>query len=131
RSAAGPPGRRSTRGVRPAVGPGIGLGGTLAGAATVGGAVAGRSATVWGRAEGVRKPPTLNRGAERAVAAGRGNTQARPILRTVSPWMPERLAHMVPATPEERTWVVLTGMWTTSARPIVAAATTSAAAPWA
>jgi hypothetical protein len=68
-------------------------------------------------------PPTLNRVAESAIEAGRVNTQARPILRTVSPWMLERLAHMVPATWEERTWVVLTGMRATSASPIVTPAT--------
>ena len=44
---------------------------------------------------------------------------------------PERLANIVPATPEERMWVVLTGTPTTSAAPMVAMATTSADAPWA
>jgi hypothetical protein len=99
--------------------------------ATVRDAVVRRVATVWGVAAGIIMPPMLNKVADSAIAAGRVNTQARPIFRTVSPWIPERLAHMVPATPEERTWVVLTGIWTTSAKPIVTAATNSAAAPWA
>src|SRR5262249_28450942 len=82
-----------------------------------------------GRAAGLGAPRALTRAAESTIAAGRVNAQARPILRTVSPWMPERLAHIVPATPEERTWVVLTGIWNPSAKPIVTAAISSAAAP--
>ena len=62
---------------------------------------------------------------------GRVRIQARPILRIVVIWMPDLLAHMVPATPEERTWVVLTGRPATSASPMVAMATSSALAPWA
>jgi hypothetical protein len=91
--------------------------------------VAGASSA--GRAAGMRKPPRLNNAAESSIAAGRVKIQARPILRTVAPWMPERFAHIVPATPEASTWVVLTGMWEMSARLMVSAATSSAAAPWA
>jgi hypothetical protein len=71
------------------------------------------------------KPPA------RAIATGRVSTHARAISRTVSGWMPDRLAHIVPATPLERTWVVLTGMPRESAMAIVEAATSSAAPPWA
>ena len=53
------------------------------------------------------------------------------MLRTVSPCRPEWLANIAPATPEERMWVVLTGTPTTSAKPMVVIATSSADAPWA
>jgi hypothetical protein len=57
--------------------------------AAVGPAVAGRAATAWGRAAAISRPPTLNTVAESVIAAGRVNTQSRPIFRTVSPRMPE------------------------------------------
>ena len=52
------------------------------------------------------------------------------MLRTVDHCMPDPLATIVPATPDDRTWVVDTGRPKPSAAPIVAAATISAAAPW-
>ena len=77
-----------------------------------------------------------NRPAEKVVApsstqTGRVKTQARRRFRRVFICRPERLAAMVPATPLERTWVVLTGrpMW--SASQMVHMATSSAEAPWA
>src|SRR6478672_6163571 len=73
---------------------------TLDTATTIGGAVVRTAATERGRAAGMTRPPTLNRVAESMSEAGRVIIQARPIFRTVSPWMPERLAHIVPATPE-------------------------------
>jgi hypothetical protein len=45
------------------------------------------------------------------AATGRVKIQARAMLRMVENWSPLPLAAMVPATPEERTWVVETGMW--------------------
>jgi hypothetical protein len=52
------------------------------------------------------------------------------MLRKVANWMPEPLASIVPATPDDRTWVVDTGRPKPSATPIVARATIPAAAPW-
>ncbi len=52
---------------------------------------------------------TVYRSAERTMQTGSVSIQARPILRTVAHWRPEPLAAIVPATPEERTCVVLTG----------------------
>ena len=52
------------------------------------------------------------------------------MLRIVDHCIPEPLATMVPATPDESTWVVDTGRPKPSAAPIVAAAISSAAAPW-
>ena len=49
--------------------------------------------------------------AESRAATGRVKIQARAMLRIVESWRPLPLAIMVPATPEERTWVVETGMW--------------------
>ena len=46
---------------------------------------------------------------ESRAAAGRVKTQARAISRTVDICRPLLLAAMVPAIPELRTWVVLTG----------------------
>ena len=46
---------------------------------------------------------------EITMAAGNVNTQAMAILRTVESCNPEPFAAMVPAMPEERTWVVETG----------------------
>jgi hypothetical protein len=43
------------------------------------------------------------------AAAGKVKTQAAAILRMVDHCSPLLLANMVPATPEESTWVVLTG----------------------
>ena len=66
----------------------------------------------------------------RIIAAGNVSTQAIAMLRTVDHCIPEPLATIVPATPEESTWVVETGRPKPSAAPIVAAAMISAAAPW-
>ena len=57
------------------------------------------------------------------IAAGRVSTQASAMLRTVDHCIPEPLATMVPATPDDSTWVVDTGRPRPSAAPIVAAAT--------
>ena len=63
--------------------------------------------------------------------AGSVSTQAeRDIAQRRPSWMPEPLASIVPATPDDRTWVVETGRPRPSAAPIVAMATISAAAPW-
>ena len=64
------------------------------------------------------------------IAAGSVSTQAIAMLRIVDHCIPEPLATIVPATPDERTWVVDTGRPKPSAAPIVAAAISSAAAPW-
>ena len=45
------------------------------------------------------------------------------MLRSVDHCMPEPLASIVPATPDDSTWVVETGRPKPSATPIVAAAT--------
>ena len=45
----------------------------------------------------------------RVIAAGSVITQASAMLRTVDICSPEPLAAMVPATPEDRMWVVETG----------------------
>jgi hypothetical protein len=50
-----------------------------------------------------------NRLPERSAAAGRVKTQARAISRNVDTCNPLLFAAIVPATPEERTCVVLTG----------------------
>src|SRR5215475_7834116 len=64
------------------------------------------------------------------MAAGSVSTQAISRLRTVAHCSPEPLAAIVPATPDDNTWVVETGRPYTSAAAIVPAATTSAQAPW-
>ena len=61
--------------------------------------------------------------------AGSVRTQAMARLRTVPHCSPEWLAAMVPATPEDSTCVVLTGMPNQSAAPMVNMAVISAAAP--
>ena len=71
-----------------------------------------------------------NRTPDSSIAAGRVSTQASAMLPTVDHCMPEPLATIVPATPDDSTWVVDTGRPKPSAAPIVAAATSSAAAPW-
>ena len=63
------------------------------------------------------------------MAQGSVKIQASAILRSVANWMPEPLASIVPATPDDRTWVVETGRPKPSAAPIVAMAMISAAAP--
>ncbi len=73
----------------------------------------------------------MKRQPESTAAAGRVKTQARAISRMVDIWSPLLLAAMVPATPELRTWVVLTGRPYPSARPMVIIAVISAEAPWA
>lgn len=62
---------------------------------------------------------------------GSVSTHAISKLRTVAHCNPDRLATMVPATPEESTCVVLTGRPNPSAAPMVTMAVISAAAPWA
>ncbi len=52
------------------------------------------------------------------------------MLPIVDHCIPEPLATIVPATLDESTWVVDTGRPKPSAAPIVAAAMSSAAAPW-
>ncbi|MNH41855.1 hypothetical protein D3C79_1034320 [compost metagenome] len=52
-------------------------------------------------------------------------------MRRVDICRPERLAAMVPAMPEDSTWVVETGRPKASAAPMVVIATNSALAPWA
>ena len=64
-----------------------------------------------------------------AIAAGRVMTQASAMERTVLHCRPEPLAAMVPATPDDNMWVVDTGTPMNSAPKMVAAATSSAAAP--
>src|SRR5215470_13613741 len=56
-----------------------------------------------------------NRLAESVMAQGRVRTQAISRLRTVSHCRPEPLTAMVPATPDDSTWVVETGSQKTSA----------------
>ena len=63
------------------------------------------------------------------VPIGKVNTHASAILRIVESWSPDPLAAMVPATPDDRTWVVDTGNPYISAAAIVPAATSSADAP--
>ncbi|MNH31156.1 hypothetical protein D3C76_1197810 [compost metagenome] len=65
------------------------------------------------------------------IAAGKVSTQAISRLKMVFICKPEPLATMVPATPEESTWVVETGRPYISATPMVHIATSSAEAPWA
>ena len=77
----------------------------------------------------MKNPPIAKNVADSKIDAGSVMSQARPIFLMVSIWMPDSLAHIVPATPDESTWVVLTGKWKTSATPIVKAAITSAEAP--
>ena len=57
---------------------------------------------------------------ESRIAAGSVSTQASAMLRSVDHWMPEPLAAIVPATPDDSTWVVETGRPRPSAAPIVA-----------
>ncbi len=64
------------------------------------------------------------------MQAGKVITQAKAMLRMVFAFTPERFAHIVPATPDESTCVVLTGNPNTSAIPMVLIATNSAEAPW-
>src|SRR5690349_15474366 len=59
-----------------------------------------------------------NNPADRATVAGRVNTQASRMVLTVPPCRPLLLATMVPATPEDSTWVVETGRLKTFAMPI-------------
>ena len=64
------------------------------------------------------------------IAAGSVVTHAKIKLRIVDHCRPERFAAMVPATPDDNTWVVLTGQPQTSAAPMVAMAMISAEAPY-
>ena len=63
------------------------------------------------------------------MATGSVSTQANARLRTVPICNPEWFAAMVPAMPEDKTCVVLTGKPNQSAAPMVAIAVISAAAP--
>ena len=63
------------------------------------------------------------------MAAGSVNTHASSRFFTVDICKPERFAVIVPATPEDKTCVVLTGSPNQSAAPIVNIAVISAAAP--
>ena len=65
------------------------------------------------------------------MAAGKVDTHANNKLIKVCFWIPDLLAAIVPATPDDKTWVVETGKPNTSAIPIVVIATISADAPWA
>jgi len=65
------------------------------------------------------------------IAAGRVSTQAITMLRMVAICSPAPLAAIAPATPDDSTWVVETGRPNMSAALMVAAATSSAEAPWA
>ena len=66
---------------------------------------------------------------DNSIATGSVNTHASAKFRTVDHWMPEWLAAIVPAMPEESTCVVLTGSPKPSAAPMVAIAVISATAP--
>ena len=72
---------------------------------------------------------TQNRLPESRIETGSVSTQAASRLRTVFHCRPDLLAHMVPATPDDSTCVVLTGRPNASAAPMVAIAVSSAAAP--
>src|SRR3984893_1146906 len=63
------------------------------------------------------------------IAVGTVSTHPSAMLRIVESWSPDPLAAMVPATPEDSTWVVDTGRPYMSAAAIVPTATSSAAAP--
>jgi len=73
--------------------------------------------------------PSENSSAPRKTHTGSVRTQATRRFRRVFICSPEWFAAIVPATPEDNTWVVLTGSPNAPAAPMVAAATTSAAAP--
>src|ERR1700744_4009147 len=66
---------------------------------------------------------------ESSIAAGRVSTQASAMLRIVDHCRPDPLAAIVPAIPDDSTWVVDTGKPYPSAAAIVAAAVISAHAP--
>src|SRR5262245_58976718 len=76
-----------------------------------------------------RRAVMENKVPERSMVTGRVNTQAIAMARIVFSCNPEWLAAMVPATPEDNTWVVLTGKPRRSAPAIVDIATNSAEAP--
>ena len=63
------------------------------------------------------------------MAAGRVSTHANAMLRTVESCSPEPFADIVPAMPDDKTWVVETGSPYMSAAAMVAAAVISAQAP--
>src|SRR5689334_17062399 len=71
-----------------------------------------------------------NNPADRATVAGRVNTQASRMVLTVPPCRPLLLATIVPATPEDSTWVVETGRLKTFAKPIRLAVVICADMPW-
>jgi hypothetical protein len=55
------------------------------------------------------KSPAEKVAAPRKTQTGIVSTQAKIIFRSVAICRPDRLAAIVPAMPEESTWVVLTG----------------------
>ena len=67
------------------------------------------------------------------MVAGKVNNQASKIFRTVSflRFFTPLLATILPAIPDERTWVVLTGKLNQVENAMVVAATNSEDAPWA
>src|SRR5690606_41594714 len=72
-----------------------------------------------------------NSSADSSMLAGKVSSQASRMMRTVPLCRPLRLATMVPATPEDSTWVVETGRLKTLATPMAATAVIWAAMPWA
>ena len=72
---------------------------------------------------------STNRLADSIMATGSVSTQAIARFRTVFHCRPEPFAAIVPAMPDDSTWVVETGRPMTSAAPIVPMVTSSADAP--
>ncbi|MNC72832.1 hypothetical protein D3C75_1239430 [compost metagenome] len=72
-----------------------------------------------------------NNPADRPTVAGRVRTQASRMVLTVPPCRPLLFATMVPATPEDSTWVVDTGRLKMLAMPMAQAAVICADMPWA
>ena len=69
--------------------------------------------------------------ADRLTVAGRVRIQAIRMVFTVPPCRPLLFATMVPATPEDSTWVVETGRAKMLAKPIMVAVVICADMPWA
>ncbi len=72
----------------------------------------------------------MNRPPESNMVSGRVNTQAIRMVLMVWLCRPDLLAIMVPATAEERMWVVDTGIPVRLATPMEVAAVIWAAMPW-
>jgi hypothetical protein len=66
--------------------------------------------------------PSQNKLADSAIVTGSVKTQASAIVFTVPDCKPDRFANIVPATADDRTWVVDTGKPLILAIPIAAAA---------